>query len=114
MQSGWKLIVVNVDNADATMDLFKDRRTQFGFEVIMNVPTSGSGAYGANPHSIAGTDFWNTDLTDHKSLLVDLHTLTIDQVKAFSGWFMGDQNAALAASTDMIIREARSQPQCNR
>ena len=105
MQSGWKLIAVNVDNADTIMDLFKDRRTQFGFDVIMNVPTSGSGAYDASPRSIAGTDFWNADLSDHKSLLVDLHTLTIDQVKAFSGWFMGGQDAALVASTDMIIHE---------
>ena len=86
------------------MDLFKDRQTQFGLDPIMMVPTSGDGSIAAVPRSVAGVDYWSADLTDCKNILIDLHSVNLDDVRAFSGWFMGGESQGRARSTDMIIK----------
>ena len=37
----WKTLSLTTDNSKATADLFKDRAGQFGFDPIINVPSSG-------------------------------------------------------------------------
>ena len=99
----WKILAVSVDNADPLMDLFKDRQMQFGLDPILSVPTGGDGAYAAAPCTLAGDDFWDATLTDHMDLLKDIHALTLPQVRAFSGWFMGGEAQTLSISSDMKI-----------
>ena len=71
------------------MDLFKDRKVQFGLDSICTVPTSGTGNTYPYPRTITGVEYQYTDLLDPFELLKDIHTLTLDHVRAFSGWFMG-------------------------
>ncbi len=65
---------------------------------------SGSGTVNTNPYSIARKENWDANLGDFKSLLVDIHLLTLIQVSVWSGWFMGDQAQGLSISTDMNIK----------
>ena len=104
MIGGWKLLPISVENADRLMDLFKDRKTQFGLDSICTVPTSGTGNSYPRPRTIAGVDYQNTDLKDHFELLKDIHMLTLNHVRAYSGWFMGGESSTLVTSTDMQIK----------
>ena len=104
MMTGWKLLPISVENADRLMDLFKDRKVQFGLDLICTVPTSGTGNAYPSPRTIAGAEYQNTDLKEHFELLKDIHILTLSHVRAFSGWFMGGEKSTLTASTDMQIK----------
>ena len=101
---GWTLVACTVDSADLLMDLFKDRQTVFGLDVLLRVPTLGLGRPSANPRTLVGVDHWDADLSEYKNILVDIHSVTLLQVRCWSGWFMGDENQDLLVSTDMKIK----------
>jgi len=102
---GWKKesTAATVDHADKVLDLFKDRAVQFGLDNIMNVPTSGTGKVEDNPRLILGKDQWNAELGTYINVLTSYHQLTLDQVRAFSGWFMGDESSKLETSSTMKV-----------
>ena len=89
---GWKkdCISATVEHGDKILDLFKDRSVQFILDNIMNIWTSGKGAVHATPQTTVGVDHWNADVRDYINILTSYHQLYLDQVHAFSGWFMGD------------------------
>ena len=93
MMDGWKLKSVSVQHADKIMDLLKDRETQFRLDLLTSVPTAGTGTAAPVLRSIGGEDFNAVDLKTHRRLLVDIHWLTLDHVKAFAGWYMGSETA---------------------
>ena len=43
-EEGWKPLSLTTDNFEAIADLFKNRASQFGFDPIINFPSSGTGA----------------------------------------------------------------------
>ena len=63
-EEGWNPLSLTTDNSKAIADLFKDRAGQFGFDLIINVPLSGTGAVEANPRIVAGVDYCNMDIDD--------------------------------------------------
>ena len=69
----------------------------------MNIPTSGTGAVHANPQTIGGLDHWNADVRDYINIFTSYHQLYLDQVRAFSGWFMGDETPTLTKFSDTKI-----------
>ena len=86
------------------MDLLKDRLVMFGLDYICTVPTSGTGNTYPSSRMIAGVEHYQSDLGDFLEILKDIHALTLDQVRAFSGWFMGGESSTLITSPDMIIK----------
>ena len=60
-EEGWKPLSPTTDNSEAIADIFKDWANQFGFDPIINVPSSGTGAVESNPRIIAGVDYCNMD-----------------------------------------------------
>ena len=98
MMPGWKLVPISVENADKFMDLLKDRLVMFGLDYICTVPTSGTGNTYPSSRIIAGVEHYQSDLGDFLEILKDIHALTLDQVRAFSGWFMGGESSTLITS----------------
>ena len=96
----WKRdgISATVENAKKTLDLFKDSSVQFGLENMTNIPTSGKGYVHATPRTIFVVDCWNADVRDYINILKSYHQISLDQVRAFSGWFMGDKTSNLTKS----------------
>ena len=70
----------------------------------MNVSTSGTGAVNVDPITIDGENIWLADISDPINILLYTHLLSLDQVQAFLGWFMGDENSTLATSNNMVIK----------
>ena len=103
LQDGWKPITCNTESANILMDLFKDRQTHFGLDILLKIPTKGNGKAQTNPRTLAGVEHWDADLQDFKSLLVDIHSVSLDQVCAWSSWFYGGESQDLVASKDMLI-----------
>ena len=101
---GWKQLSCTVDTADQLMDLFKDRQTHFGLDILLRVPTTGNGRPQTNPRTLAGVEHWDADLQDFKNLLVDIHSVSLLQVRSWSGWFMGSESQDLVISPDMTIK----------
>ena len=58
------MLTILVENANRLMDLFKDRKVQFGLDPICTVPTSGTGNTYPMPHTIAGVEYQRSDLKD--------------------------------------------------
>ena len=111
---GWKHdgISATVTHAKNILDLFKDLSVQLGLDNITNIPTSGTGAVHANPQKIIGVDHWNMDVRDYIYILTSYHQLPLDQVRDFSGWFMGDETSSLTKSSDMKINPlTRTRPE---
>ena len=69
----------------------------------MNIPTSGTEEVHATPQTIGGVYHWNADVRDYINILMSYHQLSLDQVRAFSGWFMGDEMTTLTKSSNMKI-----------
>ena len=86
---------MTVANAETILDLFKDQATQYGLDHIINVPTTGTGRVEAQARTLVGINYHNADLGNLKNLLKDIHALTIDHMRAYSGWYMGDDNSTL-------------------
>ena len=106
-EDGWKPIALTTDNSEALADLFKDRAGQFGLSPIINVPTTGTGVAESNPRIVAGVNYCSMDLSDLISILTEPHKLSLEQVRSFSAWFMGNETSTLTAPPDaanMIIR----------
>eukprot|EP00957_Ditylum_brightwellii_P053598 4061021-Ditylum_brightwellii.AAC.1 len=61
------------------MDLFKDRQTQFGLDILLRIPTKGNGKIQAKPRTLAGVEHWDADLQEFKNLFVDIHSVNLDQ-----------------------------------
>ena len=104
MIGGWKLLPILVENTDRLMDIFKDRKAQFGLDPICTVPTSGTGNTYPTFRTIGGAKYQKSNLKDHFELLKDIHTLTLSYVRAFSSWFMGGEASMLSTSADMQIK----------
>ena len=85
------------------MDLFKGRTGQFDLDSIMNIPIAETGAVNTVAQTIVGMYYWNANLSDYKNLLTQFHLLTLDQVHAFSVWFIGYELSSLATSSHMNI-----------
>ena len=88
-EEGWKSLSLTPDNFESTVDLFKDRAGQFGFDPIINVPSSGTGAVEANPHIVADVDYYNMDLDNTINILKEPHKLHLKTVREYSAWFYG-------------------------
>ena len=69
----------------------------------MNILTSGAVAVHTTLRTIVGVDHWNADVKDYINILMSYHQLSLDQVHAFSGWFMGDETSSLTKSSNMKI-----------
>ena len=104
MMDGWKLVTVNVENANKLMGVFKDLQTQFGLYPLLMAPMASNGAIRDIPQTIYGEEYWDADIADFKSVLVNIHALILDQVRAWSGWFMGEEYQELRFSADMVIK----------
>ena len=89
-EEGWKPLSLTTDKSEATADLFKVRAGQFGFDPIINVPSSGTGAVGVNPRIVAGVNYCNMDLDNTINILKEPHKLTLKTVREYSARFMGD------------------------
>ena len=48
-------------------------------------------------------DHWNADVRDYINILTSYHQLSLDQFRAFYGWFVGDETSSLTKSSDMKI-----------
>ena len=105
-EEGWKLLSLTTENSEVLADLFKDRAGQFGLDPIVMVPTSGTGAISTVPRTIEGKEYHNVDLLGHINILKEPHKLTLDDVRKFSAWIMGDETSSLTipAEADMIIK----------
>ena len=101
---GRKEIALVTVNAYIFTDLLGYRTIQLGLDPIMNVFALGTGEVNVSPINIAEEDIWLADLADPINILLQPHILSLKQVQAFSGWFMGDENSTLATSTNMIIK----------
>ena len=101
---GRKEIALVTVNADIFTDLLGYRTIQLGLDPIMNVFALGTGAVNVSPMNIAEEYIWLANLADPINILLQPHILSLKQVQAFSGWFMGDENSTLATSTNMIIK----------
>ena len=95
---------MTVANAKTILDLFKDRATQYGLDHIINVPTNGTGIVKAQARTLVVIDYHNADLGNIKNLLKDIHALTANHVRAYSGWYMGYDNSTLTTLKYMIIK----------
>ena len=58
-EEGWKPLSLTTDNSEAISDLFKDWAGQFGFDPIINLPSSGTSTVEANPRIVAGVNYCN-------------------------------------------------------
>ena len=105
IMDGCKLVTTNVENAKNMMELFKDWQTQFGLYPLLMVPTTGTGAIKSIPRTIYGEDCWYADITDFKSVIVNIHELSLDQVRAWYGWFMGREYQEPWISDNMAIKD---------
>ena len=88
IMDGWKLVTINVRKTKNLMDPLKDRNTQLGLDPMMMVSTSVTGAIKAIPCTISGEDYWDAEIPDFKSVIVDTYVLILYQVRAWYGWFM--------------------------
>ena len=95
---------MTVVNAETILDIFKYWATQYVLNHIINVPTTGTGRVKYQARTLVGIDYHNADLGNVKNTLKDIHALTIDHVRAYSGWYMGDEKSTLTASMDMVIK----------
>ena len=106
-EDSWKPLSLTTDNYEAIADLFKDQAVQFGFDPIINVRLSGTGAVEANSRIVAGVDYCNMDFDDTINILKEPHKLTPKTVREYSAWFMGDESSTQTiplTSSDMVIK----------
>eukprot|EP00957_Ditylum_brightwellii_P059275 4499972-Ditylum_brightwellii.AAC.1 len=66
MQDGWKQLTCSTESVSILMDLFKDRQTQFGLDILLKIPTKGNGKAESAPCNLAGIDLWDADLKEYK------------------------------------------------
>ena len=95
------------DKSEAISDHFKDQVGQVGFDPIINVPLSVTGAVEVIPRIVAGVDYCNMDLDNTINILKDPHKLTLKTVREYSAWFMGDESSTQTiphTSSDMSIK----------
>ena len=104
IREGGTPIYVTVANAETIIKLFKDRANQYGLYHIINVPMTGTGRVESQARTLVCIDYHNVNLGNLKNLLKDIHVITTDHVRAYSGWYIGDENSTLTASTDMVIK----------
>ena len=83
-EEGWKPLSLTTDNSKDIADLFKDRDGQFGFDLIISVPSSGTGAVEANPRIVYGVYYCNMDLDDTINILKEPHKITLTTVREYS------------------------------
>eukprot|EP00957_Ditylum_brightwellii_P137999 10520756-Ditylum_brightwellii.AAC.1 len=62
MQEGWKQLTCTTDLANQLIDLFKDRQTQFGLDILLRIPTEGNSKIQVKPCTLAGVNHWDADL----------------------------------------------------
>ena len=101
---GWKPTALTTANADIFVGLFKERMTQFGLNAIINIPTLATGAVDLNQITISGDDFWKVNLGDIFNLLLQPRNITLNQVREYLGWFIGDDSSTHGISTDTNIK----------
>ena len=89
LKDGWKIVSVNVENSEKLMNLFKDRQTKFCLDPLQMVTKDGNGAIKDITRTINGEYYWDADISSFKSVIVDIHVLSLDQVRAWSSWSMG-------------------------
>ena len=107
-EEGWKPLSLRTDNYEATDDLFKDQAGQFGFDSIINVPSSETSAIEANPRIFASVDYCNMDLDNTINILKNPHKLTLKTVREYSAWLLGKELSTRTiplTSSDMVIKE---------
>ena len=95
-EEGWKHLSLSTENSEVLADLFKDRAGKFGLDPIVMVPTSGTGAVQTVPRTIKGKEYHNVHLRDYANILTEPHKLTLEDVRKFLAWIMGDKMSSLA------------------
>jgi hypothetical protein len=69
------------------------------------VPTAGTGAIATTPkHSPSSKDLYQANLSNFKNSIEDFNHITLEQVMAFTSWFMGDDNQALVVCPLMDMK----------
>ena len=87
---------VLVKNSKAILNLFTDLSTTFRWARFLRIPVEGTGAIAANPTiTPGGRKVFNVDFTEYKELLEEYQHISLDQIKDFVSWFMGDDSQAL-------------------
>ena len=104
MMDGWKLVIVNVENSKNMMDPFKYFQIQFYLDPLLMIPMSGIGDIKDIPCTISREYYWDVDISNLKSVLVNFYVLILDQVRAWSVWFMGGESQELSISNYMVIK----------
>ena len=95
-QTGMEYNPSDLVDADKLMDLFKDCNVQFVLDRIIDILTTGTGVVRTAARTIFGINHWNANLSDYKNLLSLFYWMILDQVRAFSGWFMGANRPPLS------------------
>ena len=87
---------VLVKNSKAILDLFTDLSTTFRWARFLRIPVEGTGTIAGTPTiTSGGRKVFNVDFTEYKELLEEYQHISLDQIKAFVSWFMGDDSQAL-------------------
>ena len=101
-EEGWKRPSLTIGNLEVLADLFKDRAGQFGLDPIVVIPTSGTGALQTPTCTIEGKECCSVNLGGYINILKEPHKLTLDDVRKFSAWIMGDETSSLTIPAGMI------------
>eukprot|EP00957_Ditylum_brightwellii_P147876 11260299-Ditylum_brightwellii.AAC.1 len=67
MQEDWKQLTCTTDLANQFLDLFKDRQTQFGLDILIRTPMEGNSKIQAKPQTLVGVKHWDADLREFKT-----------------------------------------------
>ena len=87
---GWKLLSLITENLEILANLFKDCAGQYRLDLIVMVPTSGTGAVHTVPCTIEGKKYHSVNLGDCINILKEPHNLTLDDVQKDLAWIMGN------------------------
>ena len=70
----------------------------------MMITTAGTGDIRVNTRTITGEYYWGAYIANYKSVLVNIRELSLDQVRALSGCFMGGESQELNISNNIMIK----------
>ena len=101
------LVDMNISNSRVIINLFQYKAITYHWQHYMRIPTKGTGAPGYSPGTTpGGCPVFDADLSNFKYLIKDFNHLSLDQVMAFTSWFMGDVNKPLKTCipSDMTMR----------
>jgi hypothetical protein len=105
-EENWKSLMPTTKNTETLTNLFKDRKDQYGLNLVTKVMTTGMGAYATLPQDGVRHRLLQCNLNGDVDLLKEPYKVTLKIVRAYSGWFMGNGvgTRAVAVFTGMITK----------